>query len=252
MAERYHRARPEYPFELYDDLERLAGLRPSDRLLELGSGTGKATLPLARRGYRITCVELGGELAEAARRNLAPFENVDVVHADFEQWRPCPPGVFDLVFAATSWHWIDPGVRYRRAWEPLRPGGHLAFWSATHVFPDGGDPFFRQIQPLYDALGEGISADAGSPRPGEVPDATAEIEGSGLFDDVAVRQFDWEVVYDAAGYLELLDTFSGHIAMTQEQRDRLYDAIRDRLAARSDGRVHRHWGVALHVARRVG
>ena len=26
------------------------------------------------------------------------------------------------------------------------PGGHLAFWSATHVTPDGGDPFFVEIQ----------------------------------------------------------------------------------------------------------
>ena len=58
-AERYDRARPEYPEALFDDLVTLAGLTPGDRLIEVGCATGKATRPLARRGFRITCVELG-------------------------------------------------------------------------------------------------------------------------------------------------------------------------------------------------
>ena len=62
-AERYDRARPEYPEELFDDLVALAGLTPGDRLVEVGCATGKATRPLAGRGFRITCVELGAELA---------------------------------------------------------------------------------------------------------------------------------------------------------------------------------------------
>ena len=55
---------------------------------------------------------------------------------------------------------------------------------------------------------------------------------------------------DADGYLGLLDTFSGHIAMAPWQRDRLYGEIRRRLDARPDGRLRRQWGTVLHVARR--
>ena len=51
-AEIYHRVRPDYPEALFDDLIVLAGLAPGDRLLEVGCATGKATLPLARRGFR--------------------------------------------------------------------------------------------------------------------------------------------------------------------------------------------------------
>ena len=29
------------------------------------------------------------------------------------------------MYAATAWHWIDPGIRYQRAWQALRPGGYL-------------------------------------------------------------------------------------------------------------------------------
>jgi SAM-dependent methyltransferase len=180
----YHRARPDYPTALYDELERAAGLRPGDRLLEVGCGTGKATIPLARRGYRIMCVELGRALAAEARRNLAGFPDVRVVHADFEGWEPATAASFELVFAATAWHWIDPGIRYRKAARWLRAGGHLAFWSAVHVFPEGGDPFFREIQPVYDQIGEGLPPGAAGPQPDELADERPEIEASGLFEEV--------------------------------------------------------------------
>ncbi len=55
-------------------------------------------------------------------------------------------------------------------------------------------------------------------RPGGRPDDRAEIEGSGLFEDVVVRYFDWEISYSTEEYLRLLDTFSGHIAMQPWQR----------------------------------
>jgi SAM-dependent methyltransferase len=246
----YHQARPGYPAGLYDELVHLARLQPGDRLLEVGCATGTATIPLARRGYRITCVEIGPVLAAQARRNLAAFPGVDIAEGAFEAWRPPRQVTFGLVFAATSWHWIDPAVKYRKAWDLLRPGGHLAFWSAGHVFPAGGDPFFHEIQDVYDEIGEGLPPGTGLPLPGDLPDQRAEIAQSGLFTDITVRHFDWEVSYDAEAYLRLLDTFSGHIAMAPWQRDRLYGEIRRRLAGRPGGRLRRHWGAVLHVARR--
>jgi SAM-dependent methyltransferase len=153
------------------------------------------------------------------------------------------------VYAATAWHWVDPAVRYRRAQEVLRPGGYLAFWQAAHVIPPGGDPFFGEIQGVYDEIGEGRPGDGVSPAPGELPDETADIEASGLFDVTLVRHLDWELVYDADSYLALLDTFSGHIAMESAAREYLYAEIRRRLAARPDGLLRRHWGAVLHVAR---
>lgn len=249
-AQLYQQARPDYPESLYDELVRLADLRPGDRLLEIGCATGKATAPLARRGFRITCVEIGGQLAAAARRNLAGFPDVHVFEAAFETWRPPPGTAFDLVFAATAWHWIDPAVKYRRAWEALCPGGHLALWGAWHVFPAGGDPFLRDLQDVYDEISEGPPTEVTWPKPGELRDDTAEIEGSGLFADVTLRHFDWPVSYSAEEYIRLLDTFSNHIAMAAWRRDRLYGEIRRRLAERPGGRLCRHWGAVLQVARR--
>jgi SAM-dependent methyltransferase len=249
-AQLYQQARPEYPDELYNELIRLAALRPGAELVEVGCATGKATAPLARRGFQITCVEIGAELVEAARQSLAAFPDVEVIQAAFETWRPAAETKFDLVFAATAWHWIDPAVRYRRAWELLRPGGHLALWKAEHVFPVGGDTFFEDIQAVYDEIGEGMPPGEARYQPGEQPDDRGEIEASGLFEDLAIRHFDWEIIYTADEYIRLLDTFSGHIAMNQWKRDRLYGEIRRRLAERPDRTLRRHWGTVLQVARR--
>jgi SAM-dependent methyltransferase len=250
-ADRYDRARPEYPDDLFDELVRRTRLTRGSQVLEVGCGTGKATRPLAARGFRVTCVELGPELAARARTNLTGSGDVEVVQRAFESWEPPDGEAYDAVVAATSWHWIDPDLRYRKAFHLLRPGGHLAFWSAMHVFPDSGDSFFRELQDVYEGIGEGLPTDAFWPRPGELADERAEIEATGLFEDATITQFVWELTYSADQYIDLLNTFSGHLVMAAWQRERLYGEIRRRLSQRPDGLLRRHWGAALHTARRV-
>jgi SAM-dependent methyltransferase len=171
-ADLYDTARPDYPAELFDDVVELAGLEPGAQLLEIGCATGKATRPFLERGFAVTCVELGAGLAELARRNLAGLPvTIDV--APFESW-DAEPASFDLVFAATAWHWIDPQVRYEKAHRVLRPDGHLAFWSAAHAFPAGFDPFFTEIQEVYDEIGESHGEEWPPPSPDDVSDDAAE------------------------------------------------------------------------------
>jgi SAM-dependent methyltransferase len=232
-------------------LVEVTGAGSASPVLECGPGTGVATVALADRFGHVTGVELGGRLAEVARRNLTHRADVEIVHASFDTWTPPTWGAFDLVTAATSWHWLDPDTRYRRVHRHLRPGGHLAFWTAMHVIPVDGDTFFTDIQDVYDRIGEGLPDGWTPTRPGAMPDDdTDDIERSGLFEVSSVDQYDWEVTYDADGYIGLLDTFSGHIAMEPWQREELYGAIRSRLGRRADGLLRRHYGAVLHIARR--
>ena len=245
----YQRARPDYPPALIERILNVTELAPDGRVLEVGCATGKATLPFAQRGFRITCVEPGPALAAAARRNLVGFDAVKIEQVRFEDWVP-GPGSFDLVIAAASWSWVDPDVRYRKAAEVLRPRGYLAIWGAGPVIPYDGDPFFTEIQEIYDEIGEGRPPNARVPRPGELSEQCTEIEASGLFDVVDVRQFDWQTAHDAERYIELLNTFSGHIAMQDWQPKRLYAEIRRRLGERPDGQLRCHWGAVLRIAQR--
>lgn len=248
VADLYESARPVYPEQLYDDLVALAELAPGDRLLEVGCATGKATRPLLERGFSVVCVELGARLAAEARRNLAGLP-VEVHVGRFEDWVG-EPEAFALVYAATAWSWIDPTIRYRKARELLRPGGHLAFWKARHAFPTGFDSFFTEIQAVYDELGESYAAEWPPAAPDDVADDAGEIEASGCFTDISVRRYLWETMYTADEYIALLSTFSGHIAMEPAKRKHLFAEIRRRIAARPDPCVQRHWLAILHVARR--
>jgi SAM-dependent methyltransferase len=244
-ADLYEAARPGYPDQLFDDLVELAELEPGAGLLEIGCATGKATFPLLDRGFSVVCVELGAMLAEQARHNLAG-RPVEIHVQPFETWKG-EPGAFALVYAATAWHWVDPALRYGKAHELLRRGGHLAFWSALHAFPEGFDPFFTEIREVYDAIGESYGAAWPPAPPEETPDSSTEIERSGLFENVRARRYVWEQSYTADEYIALLETFSGHISMDASKRERLYGEIRAKLGSRH---VRRHWYAILHVARR--
>jgi SAM-dependent methyltransferase len=248
----YDRARPHYPERLFDDLIALAGLQPGASLLEIGCGTGRATLPLAQRGFRITCVELGQNLAAVARRNLAPFTQVRVVVAPFETW-DADGETFDLVLAATCWDWIDPNVRCRKASDVLKPGGRLAIIGCGHAFPEDADRFFFEIQDVYHAIGVDYPDEQWPPPlPEDVPDMRDEIEASGFFGEFQSRRYVWEGMYTADEYIDLLNTFSGHIAMEPDKREYLYRNVRERINARPDPRVRRHWLAILNVACTLG
>ena len=170
------------------------------------------------------------------------------IHVEpFESWEG-EAHTFDLVYAATAWHWIDPRVRYRRAHALLRPYGHLAFWRAVHAFPADVDPFFTEIQAVCNAIGESHEGEWPPPPPEATPDDAAEIEATGLFEHIQVRRYVWETRHTAEEYIALLNTFSGHIAMDADKRAHLYREIRQRISARDDGRVQRHWLATLQVA----
>lgn len=249
VAADYQEARPDYPEQLYTDLLDLTGLDRSARLLEIGCGPGKATVPLARLGFLVTALEIGPALAEEARRHLAQFPGVTVITSAFESWQPPPQTVFDLAYAATAWHWIDLALRYSRAAAVLKPGGHLAVWSAGHAFPAGFDPFFTEIQSVYEQLGEPhIPWPPSEPRPDL---ATADaMEASGHFDSIQTRHYLWSTQYDAESYIALLNTFSNHIAMSPANREFLYSEIRERLHTRRNILLTRDWSATLTIGRR--
>ena len=98
-------------------------------MLEIGCGTGQATLPFARQGYSITALEPGRNLAALAARNLAAFPQVDIRTATFEDWTGAA-GQYDLVMSATAFHWVSPEIRYLKSAQALAPDGWLALiWN---------------------------------------------------------------------------------------------------------------------------
>ena len=254
VADLYEQTRPTYPPEAFDDLAALARLPSAARIVEVGCGTGQATLPLAERGFEITCVELGEQLASVARRKLAHLENVEVINANFETWRPTRAG-FDAAVAFTSFHWIAPEARYAKTASILREQGVLAVVSTRHVLPVDGDDFFVDVQEDYEAVipdDPKTTAGAGGPPPPDaVADLADEIDASRHFRNVATRRYLWDVTYSADEYLAVLNTYSGHRALDGATRERLLSRIRRRIDARPGRRVRKTYLALLNVAERA-
>jgi SAM-dependent methyltransferase len=249
VPELYERARPLYPPQLFGDLVAYADLKPGSRVLEIGCGTGQATLPLAERGLEVVCVELGAGLAAVARRKLAAFPQVEVVNALFEDWE-AEEASFDAVIAFTAFHWLDPEAKYAKPARLLRPGGALAVAETDHVQVEGGDAFWPEVQADYDAVVPS-EENRPPPRPEEVDDLRAEIEGTSLFGEVEVRRYLADVTYSAEEYIAVLDTYSPNRAMEPAKRERLFDLIRRRVEANPGGTVTKTYLFTLNLARRL-
>jgi SAM-dependent methyltransferase len=249
IAELYDRGRPESPPHIFAETLAAAGIDAAvANVLEIGCGTGQATLPLARLGCRVVAIEMGSNLARIAVRKLAGFRRVAVVNARFEDWQPGGER-FDIVFAVSSWHWLDPQTRYARAASLLKPGGVLAFTWTGHVFPPDSDPFFQAIQSSYKALGV-AGMDWPPPPPDEIPDSRNEIEQSGYFTDVRVTRHILVDEFTANQYIALMSTASDHRLMEQAKRESLFAEMRRLIDDRPGGRIRKHNLVLLHLAYR--
>lgn len=248
-AEAYHRLRPRYPAHVIDALIKGAALAPGDRVLEIGAGTGIATTALAERGLRITALEPGPAMAAIARRELAAFPTVNVVESAFEDWNLPTAPPFDLVVAATAFHWLDRATRLDRIAALLRPGGTLAILAYWHV-AGGDDAFFAKAQHCYVRWMPGASAAETLPAWDTPPD-TAEIDAHPAFVRAGVHLWRETIVSTRQEYLDLLGTYSGHIALDPERRAGLLGCIGDLIDGEFGGRIAKAYRYELILAHRT-
>jgi SAM-dependent methyltransferase len=248
VAERYDGARPALPSGLLDELVALTGLPPHGRVLEVGCGTGRATTALARLGCRVVAVELGDALAEIAGRNLASFPNAVVINAPFEEW-PLPGEPFDVVTAFDAWHWLDQEVALEKAAAALRPGGAIAIVGGDHVA--GGDTnFFNEMQDCYERFMPGTPKGLRLADADDIPHKDRGLAAHDAFYVPVFRRWMQETEYTTTTYFDLLQSFSGHIALAPGDRAALFACIEELLESRYGGRVKRATLTELCVARR--
>jgi SAM-dependent methyltransferase len=336
-ARLYDTFRPGYPEPLFDDLVRLSGIPGGGRILEIGPGTGQATLPLARRGFSIVGIEMGASMARLCRKNLRGFPNVEILNVAFEDWtgdtsatrraetgttrgkqglsraarsygapgtfdasapRDCPsfsalPGTvpasaprgisrrsvdvspsetFDLVFAATAFHWVASKAAFTRCAKVLKPHGSLALcWNFADIPENRDATAASRTQPLRGSVPHFPGPVPALPDPRFYNDLRAiyrriaphmhlslppelrierqrkKIVSSGLFGPVTVLRYPWQSEYTADRYIGLLKTMSDHAILAPEVRRDILRAVR-RLIAENGGSFIRPVMAVLFLA----
>jgi SAM-dependent methyltransferase len=208
-ADEYDRFRPGYPDALVDDVLALAGPGPA---LEVGAGTGKATVPFAARGLDLTAVEPDPRMAVVLRRRVT--EPIEIVVASFEDW--APDRRYGLLFSAQAWHWIDPDRRAALARAALAPGGLLAlFWNSSYVADAGLHAALAEVDARH-GLADDHTAHTWGPDRWPI---TGEPPGPDdpAFTDLPSRRYLSDLSYDSADYRRYLLTTSVYRIMPEER-----------------------------------
>jgi len=244
-AETYAAARPGYPEELVQAVLNLSGIKPGGRILEIGCGPGNASLPFARRGYQILGIEIGGQLAAIASRNLSPYPGVRIINSAFEDWE-LEPDAFDLALAADAFHWIAPEIGYPKVARALKASGSLDFFWNVPVDPH--TDWSSEIASLYaESEPPFVNPDTRFSAEWLIETVTRAIQASGRFGEVTTRQVFWTVTESAGQYISGLRTFSMHAGVNEEAREKLYTKIKA-VIERFGGRVEQPCSAILFHA----
>jgi SAM-dependent methyltransferase len=254
VPELYDRVRPAYPDELFADLAAITGVDEGSSVLEVGCGTGQATRSLAALGFSVIAIEPGAGMAALARQRLASFDNVQVETSTFEEWDD-QGRRFDLLLAAASWHWVDPSIGWSRAHGVLRPSRWIALIGNVVVRRPGEPEVYAETADLHQRYCPG-NPDWGYPPLEDEVRATNQgwglVEDPGpLFGPTIVRWYPVVHWFDGAGFADLLRSTSLYRRLEPEVRERLLNAIAERIRTRMGDRVPRRSLGVLRAGKRA-
>ena len=221
-AQDYENSRPEYCRQLYCDLMVYQPIGQQSEVLEIGAGTGKATGPILKTGCRLTALEPGKSLAKIAKEKYRDDERFLLRQEKLQDFE-CAGESFDLIYAATAFHWIEEEYGYARVFDLLKPGGAFARF-AYHAGEDESRPdLAREIRAAY-------SRCSGMPGKGRSFDET-DAQALAMracrfgFTDPVWRIYRMKKDFSADGYMRLLRTYPDHMGLEADERRRLTDSI---------------------------
>jgi ubiquinone/menaquinone biosynthesis C-methylase UbiE len=244
----YDSVRPNYPEQLFDDLIETVQLQKDAKLLEIGPGTGQATKPFVKRGFNITAVELGNNLADFVRKKFADNNNFKVITGAFENI-DLKDKSFDLIYSATAFHWIKSEIKFSKPYEILKKGGHLAIIHTNHVSKEKEDKFFYACQPIYKKYKPG-----GKYNDKLKPILEKELKpkeyDNNFFEQVLFETYPVDISYSADEYIKLLNTYSPTLSMETEQRNKFLNEIKELINNKFDGNIEKNFAMSLTILRK--
>lgn len=225
----YEKFRPTYPDELYKMIFDYITLNESSSAIEIGIGSGQATLPILKIGCNLTAVEYGAEFAALCNEKFREYHNFDVITNRFEDTN-FVDDTCDLVYSATAFHWIPESVGYTKVFSVLKSGGAFARF-ANHPYRDKGNlPLSEEVDRIYgeyyykfynkkqDVLTE-YDENQASQR--------AKIAEKYGFIDIKYSLFHRTRTFSANEYIMLLGTYSDHIAIEESIRKEFFSKIEE-------------------------
>ncbi len=218
----YDKSRPMYVKEIYEDIFNYKQVNQDSHVLEIGIGTGKAAMPILDTHCHFVGIEPGENLAALAKERLRKYTNFSLYNQTLQDYM-CADNSFDLVYAATAFHWIPEEYGYRRVYDLLKSGGVFARF-AYHAGADKGRRVLTdEIQELYRKYmyQEKHLAEFGD------ADAKGLADKALAYGFVDVKHMLYHTTKDftADEYISLLKTYPNHMELESVAREKLFEGI---------------------------
>jgi SAM-dependent methyltransferase len=125
-----------YPRRHIAQVIQAAGLRPGQRVLEVGCGMGRYTLLLAEHGLQVTGMDLSPVLLAWLRKYSPEAIKIPLFSADLLELPISPAVKFDVVFGGFMLHHLhDIQACLNAVAQWVRPGGVVAFLEPNPYNP---------------------------------------------------------------------------------------------------------------------
>jgi SAM-dependent methyltransferase len=228
-AEAYQQTRPRYPQALIDRVVAIAALSADSSVLEVGCGPAIATPAFAALGCQIIGVEPNPDFYHLAQQACAAYPNVELQNCSFEEWK-LEPQRFDAVVAASSFHWIPPEIGYPKAAAALKPEGCLILLWNKELQPRY--ELHQQLASVYETHAPSLNrAYEDSATQVAILDQLGQMAiESGHFQDMVSGHLEVTVTYSIDQYLTLLNTYSPHLKLEPQPKQKLFAGLRQVLA----------------------
>ena len=249
----YEKMRPGYVADIYKAIFDYVDIGESSRVVEVGSGSGQATLPVLQTGCSLTAVEYGENFSGLLRDKFRDHEKFRVVTGKFEDV-PLENDTYDLVFSATAFHWVPEDIGYPKVYSILKEGGAFARFANRPQISADDPELLREIDEIYDGHYNkyyGVRSGTRKWFTEESARAIADIPAKYGFTDIRYHLFRRDRTFTAGEYVQLLGTYSDHIAIEESERKIFFAKIEDAIE-RHGGTITINDTLDLELARKPG
>ncbi len=211
----YDKSRVTYPTELIDDIITYSQLKPNATILDVGCGSGQATLPFAEKEYVIIGLDISKDLLTIAKEKCSKFKKAKFKLSSFEKAK-FNKNSFDLIISGLAWHWVEPEERYEKASRLLKDNGSLAlFWSYQQKDKSQIVTEVGKVLELYSRKKSG-------PRMKDYANSVyKELQQHPLFTNIEKRKYFIMMHFSKENYVNLVLTYSGVLKLSITEQTKL-------------------------------